>query len=602
MDNFNHTIAEFPIGETEYDIPFDYLSRRFVKVSFTGNEGARQELVNLNDYRFVSKTRIRITASYGPQYTTLEMRRLTSATDRIVDFNDGSILRADDLNVANTQAIHIAEEARDTVGSEILVAVATAQASAREAKGYADSAYGSKNEANETLEEIRKIVENAGDEGTLIELAQPDGYSKIGGIFQREAPGTSGVEWSIDAWEGQRGEFDVIGTVGQPVSGAAVSFGGDKNRGMLSLSATGVPTFGAMMGSWRTAYARTGVTAIDSGRPDLMGESTSVVKFNTPSRITDGDCYEMEIGQDASGNPMVKFATALKTGQLAPLDQWSPPRTLRVADENRMVVGSEIFCKFRLPIEDVQGSLDPAWNYRAAIGVSGSNTMHLTFNSRFNAYIVSMINSGLNAYISMRCNTNANGNDVTKFGLYQLSPNAQFTGGSAIGNAMWLHIAGYTKDPDGRNFVAANAPGTDSNVRPNYTDVEVYITTATLSPATGLASNNRYNGFSKVLKYDSSTLFAIKDIIGGHSPSKEIYVVTDVTATKDNDGKVIGVTPKYAAIRQHNDGYVYEHSYDRSQANGVVITPVDYLTCLGARNDWDVSIHTLNVTGLKEYK
>ena len=55
-----------------------------------------------------------------------------------------------------------------------------------------------------------------------------------------------------------------------------------------------------------------------------------------------------------------------------------------------------------------------------------------------------MINSGnFYCYLSFRCRTNSNGNDTRKYGLYELVGNAQFTGGTVDGNAMYLHIANF---------------------------------------------------------------------------------------------------------------------------------------------------------------
>jgi len=108
------TITNFPLNgsDREFDITFDYLARRFVKVAIIGGE-TRQELTLGTDYRFVTKTRIRTTVALGSPWERIEIRRETSATDRVVNFSDGSVLRAKDLNASQIQAIHIAEEARD---------------------------------------------------------------------------------------------------------------------------------------------------------------------------------------------------------------------------------------------------------------------------------------------------------------------------------------------------------------------------------------------------------------------------------------------------------------------------------------------------------
>lgn len=108
------TITVFPLdGSTrDFNINFDYLARKFVQVAALG-DGTRQELVLGTDYRFTTSTSIKTTVALGGAYNRIEIRRVTSATDRVVNFADGSILRANDLNASQVQAVHISEEARD---------------------------------------------------------------------------------------------------------------------------------------------------------------------------------------------------------------------------------------------------------------------------------------------------------------------------------------------------------------------------------------------------------------------------------------------------------------------------------------------------------
>ena len=103
----------------DFKIPFDYLSRKFVKVTLLGKD--RKELTFMTDYRFMSPTLIRTVKAWGSSdgYNYIEIRRETSARDLIVDFSDGSILRAGDLNTANLQAMHIAEEARSLAADSL---------------------------------------------------------------------------------------------------------------------------------------------------------------------------------------------------------------------------------------------------------------------------------------------------------------------------------------------------------------------------------------------------------------------------------------------------------------------------------------------------
>lgn len=121
MANVIKTVLTYPLdGSTrDFNIPFEYLARKFVVVTLIGKD--RKVLTLNTDYRFATRTTISLTKAWGPadSYETIELRRVTSTTDRLVDFTDGSILRAYDLNVAQIQTMHVAEEARDMTADTI---------------------------------------------------------------------------------------------------------------------------------------------------------------------------------------------------------------------------------------------------------------------------------------------------------------------------------------------------------------------------------------------------------------------------------------------------------------------------------------------------
>lgn len=121
MANVLKTVITYPLdGSTkDFNIPFEYLARKFVQVTLIGVD--RQQLTNIDDYRFTTKTQITTNKAWaaGDGYTMIEIRRFTSATERLVDFSDGSILRAYDLNVSQIQTLHVAEEARDLTADTI---------------------------------------------------------------------------------------------------------------------------------------------------------------------------------------------------------------------------------------------------------------------------------------------------------------------------------------------------------------------------------------------------------------------------------------------------------------------------------------------------
>lgn len=112
--NLNGSLKDFSVN-------FEYLARKFVVVTLLG--ATRKELVIGVDYRFTTPSQITTTVAEGPGtgYDLIEIRRVTSATDRLVDFADGSILRAYDLNTSQIQSLHIAEEARDLTADVIAI-------------------------------------------------------------------------------------------------------------------------------------------------------------------------------------------------------------------------------------------------------------------------------------------------------------------------------------------------------------------------------------------------------------------------------------------------------------------------------------------------
>lgn len=104
-------------GLGPYTIAFDYLARKFVQVTLIGPD--RKLLVLNTDYRFSATKAITLLKAAPAGYTQIEIRRYTDASDRLVDFQDGSILRATDLNVSQVQTMHIAEEGRDVASNTL---------------------------------------------------------------------------------------------------------------------------------------------------------------------------------------------------------------------------------------------------------------------------------------------------------------------------------------------------------------------------------------------------------------------------------------------------------------------------------------------------
>lgn len=105
---------------TDFTVPFDYLAKKFVRVSLGvtilkgGDYGDTSK-----DYYFLDKTKVRLKVP-PHEGEVLTIRRYTSATDRVVSFKDASVLKATDLDVSSVQTIHIAEEARDIINDALI--------------------------------------------------------------------------------------------------------------------------------------------------------------------------------------------------------------------------------------------------------------------------------------------------------------------------------------------------------------------------------------------------------------------------------------------------------------------------------------------------
>ena len=106
---------------TDFSVPFDYLAKKFVKVTVDSREKLGGDYGDTTkDYFFVDKTTIRFNTAPASG-TEIIIRRYTSATDRIVSFKDASVLKAKDLDVSTIQTIHIAEEGRDIISDALIV-------------------------------------------------------------------------------------------------------------------------------------------------------------------------------------------------------------------------------------------------------------------------------------------------------------------------------------------------------------------------------------------------------------------------------------------------------------------------------------------------
>lgn len=160
------TITQFPSGNTQYRIEFDYLARTFVVVTLvnSSNPTLNRVLEVGRDYRFLNPTMIEMLADQSG-FDIVRIHRQTG-TDLVVDFRNGSVLTASDLTNSELQAIHIAEEGRDQTVDL--------------AKEYADAAGSSAGNAKDSEDEARRIaasVKAAGKIGYITRRSFEKGFN-----------------------------------------------------------------------------------------------------------------------------------------------------------------------------------------------------------------------------------------------------------------------------------------------------------------------------------------------------------------------------------------------------------------------------------------
>ena len=112
--------------QTVFNIPFDYLRNSFVKAKI-GEEGTPMEYGT--DYTVANRQITFTTAPVGMLYVYRE-----TPTDRMVQFMEGSVLKATDMNISTLQQLHIIEESQDWATSNAVVF--NDETLAWEAKGY----------------------------------------------------------------------------------------------------------------------------------------------------------------------------------------------------------------------------------------------------------------------------------------------------------------------------------------------------------------------------------------------------------------------------------------------------------------------------------
>lgn len=106
------TVVIYAGGKTEYQFPFDYLRKEFVKVSLVAANGTPTDKVYGSDYTVTDR---KITLKVASDATGEVRIWRSTTTNPITVFSDASVLRARTLNALDTQLLHIAEENLDDI-------------------------------------------------------------------------------------------------------------------------------------------------------------------------------------------------------------------------------------------------------------------------------------------------------------------------------------------------------------------------------------------------------------------------------------------------------------------------------------------------------
>ena len=98
-------------GQVSYTFPFQYLSKRFVKVSVDSADESTLLVYN-QDYNVEGNT---LTLRQAPDADKTVCIFRSTPTGSLVDFNDGSILLASELDRMSMQLLHVTEENSDAI-------------------------------------------------------------------------------------------------------------------------------------------------------------------------------------------------------------------------------------------------------------------------------------------------------------------------------------------------------------------------------------------------------------------------------------------------------------------------------------------------------
>ena len=412
------TVRTYALDGTKKDftIPFEYLARKFVVVTLIG--ATRRELILNTDYRFTTPTTITTIRAWGPgdNFDLIEIRRLTSATERLVDFADGSILRAYDLNISQVQSLHIAEEARDLTADTIGVNNdGNLDARARRIVNLADAV------DDGDAVNLRQQKQWA---GSALNSANASAASASASEASRQAAAAQAQAALVSAQNAAGSNSNAYTHANNSASSASASqasrVASEAARDLSQAWASKAEDSVVASGLYSSYHYSRKSAASASASQTYANNSANSASFSTTEAnraTTEADRAKTEADKLGNANTFMGSIDTVGTDYV----QWKSGWTLRMD---------------RLWVDDIYGRSADAVNVRAA-------TLHVRGN--MNAYSNVQINASLKV-------TSA----VDTYGLQVRGGTAQVYAASAPSNA---HVWFYGPDGTTRGIVYADATG-----------------------------------------------------------------------------------------------------------------------------------------------
>ncbi|WPJ55672.1 hypothetical protein RCIP0095_00022 [Klebsiella phage RCIP0095] len=153
---------------------------------------------------------------------------------------------------------NIANQIKSDSEAAELSAVA-ASASENAAKTSEANSKASEVAAETARDQVQQIINDAGEQSTLVVLSSPNGYTKIGNFFSGEGYESVG-DANQSVWERifKRGEFEIHQMPGDPAGVAGIVFGGPNNKAAVVVDERGrIQTYAIVDGKLSAAQVGT---------------------------------------------------------------------------------------------------------------------------------------------------------------------------------------------------------------------------------------------------------------------------------------------------------------------------------------------------------